>query len=69
MPARKSVIQYAMGEGAWVLYADIGYNTVDQGYVKAVNVGIAEMTMVGMAAGMASEGGMVWYGMVWYSVV
>jgi len=49
-------MDHAVRSGAWVLYADIGYNTVDQTYEKAVNVGIAEQTMVGMAAGMASEG-------------
>jgi len=43
-------------EDAWLLYGDVGYAVIDVSHPRCVNVGIAEQTMVGMAAGMASEG-------------
>lgn len=43
-----------------MLYGDVGYGVIDVAHPRCLNVGIAEMTMVGMAAGMASEGARVY---------
>lgn len=40
----------------WILYNDTGISLIDVGYPRAINVGISECTMLGMACGLASEG-------------
>ena len=57
---RKAWFAHFLTEDAWCLYGDIGYGVIDQSHPRCLNVGIAEMTMVGMAAGMASEGAKVY---------
>ncbi len=53
---RRTTFKRAVAEDAWILYADIGYGCIPQDYYKSRNVGIAESTMIGMAAGLASKG-------------
>jgi len=40
----------------YILFNDTGISLVDMDYPKAINMGICETTMVGMACGLASEG-------------
>ena len=40
----------------YILFNDTGISLVDLSYPKAINMGIVETTMVGMACGLASEG-------------
>lgn len=47
-------------EDAYLLYDDVGFGVIDVTHPRCINVGIAEQTMVGMAAGMASEGAKVY---------
>lgn len=60
MKAREVVFERALAGGAYVLYADIGFGLLDMGHSNSTNVGISETTMIGMAAGMASEGAKVY---------
>jgi transketolase len=53
---RRSFYSRFLKEDAWLLYGDVGYGVIDVGHPRCLNVGIAEQTMVLMAAGMASEG-------------
>ena len=60
MPLSESIVDVFMrpirDADAYILYADIGRNYIDFTYPRAINVGISETTMVGMACGLASEG-------------
>lgn len=57
---RRAWFEHFRAEDAWCLYGDIGFGVIDQSHPRCINVGIAEQTMVGMAAGMASEGAKVY---------
>lgn len=57
---RKAFYERFLKEDAWLLYDDVGYGVIDVNHPRCVNVGIAEQTMVGMAAGMASQGARVY---------
>jgi transketolase len=60
MPLQKPIVDIFMEpikeKNAYILYSDIGRNYIDLKYNRAVNIGIAETTMIGMACGLASEG-------------
>ena len=59
---RKAMLEYWEGlPDAWLLYGDVGYGVIYQGpRERVLNVGIAEQTMVLMAAGLASRGKVVY---------
>jgi len=57
---RKAFYERFLKENSWLLYGDVGYGVIDVNHPRCVNVGIAETTMVGMAAGMASQGARVY---------
>lgn len=56
MTLREYVVQQVIKSDMWLLYGDVGHGVVKQSYRKSINCGIAECSMVGMAAGMASCG-------------
>ena len=57
---RKAFYSAFLKEDAWLLYGDVGYGIVSTDHARCVNVGIAEQTMVAMAAGMAECGARVY---------
>ncbi len=57
---RRAFYRQFLTEDAWLLYDDVGYGVIDVNHPRCINVGIAEQTMIGMAAGMASEGAKVY---------
>jgi transketolase len=57
---RKAFFSEFTKQDAWLLYDDVGYGIIDQSHPRVINVGIAEQAMVGMAAGMASQGARVY---------
>jgi len=57
---RKAFYERFEREDAWLLYDDVGFGVISPANARCVNVGIAEQVMVGMAAGMASEGAKVY---------
>lgn len=57
---RKAAWERFLLEDAWMLIDDVGYGIVDVEHPRVINCGIAEWSMVGMAAGMASEGAKVY---------
>ncbi len=56
MTLREFTVRQVTIRNMWLLYGDVGYGVINQNYNKAINCGIAECGMVGMAAGMASCG-------------
>lgn len=48
--------RFLRDDGSILLYDDVGYGVIDVSNPRCLNVGIAEQTMVGMAAGRASCG-------------
>jgi len=57
---RKSFYEEFKKQDAWILYDDVGFGVLEVDNPRCINVGIAEQTMVGMAAGMASCGAKVY---------
>lgn len=57
---RKAFFEAFCREQSFLLYDDVGFGVIDQSHPRVINVGIAEQAMVGMAAGMASEGARVY---------
>lgn len=57
---RKAFYERFLKEDAWLLYDDVGYGVIQTNHARCVNVGIAEQSMIGMAAGMASCGAKVY---------
>jgi len=57
---RKTFWDEFVRKDAFLLYDDVGYGVIDPENPRCINVGVAEQAMVGMAAGMASQGARVY---------